>query len=130
MSEVKIFKSNYCYGQQPSEKRKELVDQINKYAKENNLEVKSCTYENVEEYSRPELLATVIFEEHKEPEQTEQQNLVIKLLQRIDAMEAQISDLKSKLSEKNLEIDSLKPRQSMSTMEIEFGNDFLAGLDS
>jgi hypothetical protein len=45
-------------------------------------------------------------------------------------MEAQISDLKSKLSEKNLEIDSLKPRQSMSTMEIEFGNDFLAGLDS
>ena len=127
MSEVKIFKSNYCYGQQPSEKRKDLIDQINKYAKENNLEIKSCTYEQVEEYSRPELLATVIFEE---PEQTEQQNLVIKLLQRIDAMEAQISDLKSKLSEKNLEIDSLKPRQSMSTMEIEFGNDFLAGLDS
>lgn len=127
MSEVKIFKSNYCYGQQPSEKRKEIIDQINKYAKENNLEIKSCTYEQVEEYSRPELLATVIFEE---PEQTEQQNLVIKLLQRIDAMEAQISDLKSKLSEKSLEIESLKPRQSMSTMEIEFGNDFLAGLDS
>ena len=127
MSEVKIFKSNYCYGQQPSEKRKDLIDQINKYAKENNLEIKSCTYEKVEEYSRPELLATVIFEE---PEQTEQQNLVIKLLQRIDAMEAQISDLKSKLSEKSLEIESLKPRQSMSTMEIEFGNDFLAGLDS
>lgn len=127
MSEVKIFKSNYCYGQQPSEKRKDLIDQINKYAKENNLEIKSCTYEQVEEYSRPEILATVIFEEL---EQTEQQNLVIKLLQRIDAMEAQISDLKSKLSEKNLEIDSLKPRQSMSTMEIEFGNDFLAGLDS
>jgi hypothetical protein len=127
LSEVKIFKSNYCYGQQPSEKRKDLIDQINKYAKENNLEIKSCTYEQVEEYSRPEILATVIFEES---EQTEQQNLVIKLLQRIDAMEAQISDLKSKLSEKNLEIDSLKPRQSMSTMEIEFGNDFLAGLDS
>jgi len=127
LSEVKIFKSNYCYGQQPSEKRKDLIDQINKYAKENNLEIKSCTYEQVEEYSRPELLATVIFEE---PEQAEQQDLVIKLLQRIDAMEAQISDLKSKLSEKNLEIDSLKPRQSMSTMEIEFGNDFLAGLDS
>ena len=127
MSEVKIFKSNYCYGQQPSEKRKDLIDQINKYAKENNLEIKSCTYEQVEEYSRPEILATVIFEES---EQTEQQNLVIKLLQRIDAMEAQISDLKSKLSEKSLEIESLKPRQSMSTMEIEFGNDFLAGLDS
>ena len=127
MSEVKIFKSNYCYGQQPSEKRKDLVDQINKYAKENNLEIKSCTYEQVEEYSRPEILATVIFEES---EQTEQQNLVIKLLQRIDVMEAQISDLKSKLSEKNLEVESLKPRQSMSTMEIEFGNDFLAGLDS
>lgn len=127
MSEVKIFKSNYCYGQQPSEKRKDLIDQINKYAKENNLEIKSCTYEQVEEYSRPELLATVIFEES---EQTEQQDLVIKLFQRIDAMEAQISDLKSKLSEKNLEVDSLKPRQSMSTMEIEFGNDFLAGLDS
>lgn len=127
MSEVKIFKSNYCYGQQPSEKRKEVIDQINKYAKENNLEIKSCTYEQVEEYSRPELLATVILEE---PEQAEQQDLVIKLFQRIDTMEAQISDLKSKLSEKNLEIDSLKPRQSMSTMEIEFGNDFLAGLDS
>jgi hypothetical protein len=127
LSEVKIFKSNYCYGQQPSEKRKDLIDQINKYAKENNLEIKSCTYEQVEEYSRPEILATVIFEES---EQTEQQNLVIKLLQRIDAMEAQISDLKSKLSEKNLEVESLKPRQSMSTMEIEFGNDFLAGLDS
>lgn len=127
MSEVKIFKSNYCYGQQPSEKRKDLIDQINKYAKENNLEIKSCTYEQVEEYSRPELLATVIFEES---EQTEQQDLVIKLFQRIDAMEAQISDLKSKLSEKNLEVESLKPRQSMSTMEIEFGNDFLAGLDS
>ena len=49
MTQIKTFKSDYTYGRQPSDYRNDVNEQINNFAKENNLDIKSVFYETLEE---------------------------------------------------------------------------------
>lgn len=124
MTQIKTFKSDYTYGRQPSDYRNDVNKQINDFAKENNLDIKSVFYETLEEYSSHRLFGTAIFSSSERSEKD--QELIEKLTRRIEALENNLDTLKFELSKPKI-TDAPAPEVPVSgseTLEVEFGNYF------
>lgn len=119
MTQIKTFKSDYTYGRQPSDYRKDVNDQINDFAKENNLDIKSVFYETLEEYSNRRLFGTAIFSSNEKSEKD--QELIKKLTERIGMLESNLEALKLELSKSKI---TETPASESETLEVEFGNYF------
>lgn len=119
MTQIKTFKSDYTYGRQPSDYRNDVNEQINDFAKENNLEIKSVFYETLEEYSNRRLFGTAIFSSNERPEKD--QELIEKLTKRIEMLESNLDALKLELSKPKI---TEAPVSESETLEVEFGNYF------
>ena len=120
MTQIKTFKSDYTYGRQPSDYRNDVNEQINNFAKENNLEIKSVFYETLEEYSNRHLFGTAIFSSNERSEKD--QESIEKLTRRIEMLESNLDALKFELNK--LKITPV-PALESETLEVEFGNSFL-----
>ena len=120
MTQIKTFKSDYTYGRQPSDYRNDVNEQINSFAKENNLDIKSVFYETLEEYSNCCLFGTAIFSSNERPEKD--QELIEKLTRRIEMLESNLDALKSELNKLKI---TLVPAPESETLEVEFGSSFL-----
>ena len=119
MTQIKTFKSDYIYGRQPSDYRNDVNEQINDFAKENNLEIKSVFYETLEEYSNSRLFGTAIFSSNERSEKD--QELIEKLTKRIEMLESNLDALKFELSKPKI---TETPTSESETLEVEFGNYF------
>ena len=100
MSEVKLFYGRLGYPFKRDVGRENANEQINKYAKENNLKIQSIDYKE----EGMDIVATVIF--HEEQNNILTQNLEVKE-KRITDLEKQIEELQEQLADiKELEEDS------------------------
>lgn len=124
MTQIKTFKSDYTYGRQPSDYRNDVNEQINNFAKENNLDIKSVFYETLEEYSNRRLFGTAIFSSNERSEKD--QELIEKLTRRIEALENNLDTLKFELSKLKITETPVPevPVSGSETLEVEFGNYF------
>ncbi len=119
MTQIKTFKSDYTYGRQPSDYRNDVNDQINNFAKENNLDIKSVFYETLEEYSNRRLFGTAIFSSNEKSEKD--QELIEKLTRRIEMLESNLEALKFELSKPKITETLVSDSE---TLGVEFGNFF------
>ena len=120
MTQIKTFKSNYTYGRQPSDYRNDVNEQINNFAKENNLDIKSVFYEILEEYSSHCLFGTAIFSSNEKSEKD--QELIEKLTKRIEMLESNLETFKFELSKLKV---TEAPVSESETLGVEFGSNFL-----
>lgn len=120
MTQIKTFKSDYTYGRQPSDHRNDVNEQINNFAKENNLDIKSVFYETLEEYSNRRLFGTAIFSSNEKSEKD--QELIEKLTKRIEMLESNLKAFKFELSKPKI---TEAPVSESDTLGVEFENNFL-----